>query len=245
MGKIFCIYIHVLIRVLLFGGAFLIGTILFEEYANLEQHLWLKMINCPYHTWMQVLNKQTGHIIFQLLLIQWKTYGCSIHELDHKMSRNTHFNNEKHMGTKNTSLYTCDTCEKNNPGDRFFNSLRLSDAYIHISKLDKYLVQVMACNAVYLAPRHYLKQCGLIINWTLNTLKTIFQWIFNPNLIIFNFSFKKMHSKSSKCNQTGDPFCLHLNMVQRIFQWRITRTSTRQGKGDITWLLNGITDLGQ
>ena len=59
--------------------------------------------------------------------------------------------------------------------DDYFNSLRPSDAYLHQETKPTW-IQIMDFR--FLVPSHYLNQCCLIVDWTL-------QWSLNPNLYFF------------------------------------------------------------
>ena len=75
------------------------------------------------------------------------------------------------------------------------NSSPLSSAYMRLWTWSA-LVQIMACHSV---PSHYLKECWVIVNWTLSNK---LQW----HLIkIQSISFTKMHLKISSAKRWS--FC--------------------------------------
>ena len=87
---------------------------------------------------------------------------------------------------------------------QLFNSLRLSDAYMH-HQPSPWLIQKMACLLVN--ANHYLNHCWNVVNSTLrNKLEQ------NEILIkIHTFSFKKMLLKMSSTKWW--PFCLSFNVL--------------------------------
>ena len=117
--------------------------------------------------------------------------------------------------------------------DQWVNLLRLSDAYICISKL----TIISSDNALSpgQAPSHYLNQCWNVVSWT---LRNKLQW----NLQ--RFSFKKMHLKISA---KWCPFCR--SFIAHIFAGNLTIIGSGNDlspgqRQAITWTDAGILLIG-